>query len=220
MTEYKEYIFKNRAFEKKVKKIASLQSFVVSYLYKYMDKEKMFKHMDDLTKRRKLRLMWTQLLILNKMYAIAVADLTTDIYTNRRYIERLRDKKKDQSLLASEYSWTLEMLETLETIGWLTGEAVLKIAYTLRELNIRLTSKELKTALSISDQAWSNHVNDCRKRKTHERDLINILIVSQVGPKELIHQSMVAASQMMLSNPKNLLKAKIKAEQMFPSLFT
>lgn len=220
MIEYR-LLAKNRTLKKKMEKVTRLQSFVVSYCHKYMDKERMFKnYTDDLAKRRKLHMMWTQLIILNKMYAIAVADLVSVVYRNKRYIERYRDKMKDQALLSHEFKWNCDMLETLDTIGWQHGQSVLKIAYTLRDPSNKLTAKEIQAALSISEIAWEKHRRECKKQKVEEWDLIHIILVAQLGPSALSQQVMVAASDMVLSDPKNLQIAKHKAEQMFPQLFT
>jgi len=214
-----DYLKKTDFQKKKMARVSKLQNLVVSYCYKYLNRDEVFNHLDELTKRKKMRAMWNQLLILNKMYSIAVADLTSDMYIERRKIERLRDKLSDQTILNEEYKQVIDILDTLEVIGWKCGEAILNIAYTLRKLHMRLTENELRTSLSISEREWIEHCVESSKRKESERDLINILVVSQLGPRALSDQAMVAATHMMMSNPKSVLKAKLKAEQMFPALF-
>ncbi|KQN96766.1 hypothetical protein [Paenibacillus sp. Leaf72] len=204
--------------DKRFLRLDRIQGLMLSFCHRHIDIEANLYEMNDIEKRQMQRRIWTQAIVIIKMYSFTVAEILDDIVLGLRYIERERIKSRDDNLLKSEYEWMDKQLDFMSDNGKYAGEAMLKVGYSLQALKVKLSPEEIKAALSISNWDWNNHVQISKCKKINERDIINLLLVTSKGPKVLVYHAYEAALTRTFSDEKIRGKMKVSAGYLFKEL--
>lgn len=204
--------------DKRFNKLKQLQKLMLSYCYRKIEYEPHLNELNDLERRRGQRKTCAQALIIIKMYSITLAELIDDVVLSIKWIERERLVLKQMDYLSCELEWLHNKLNELYQDRSHTGEAILKLAYLLRNLRISLSEIEIKNVLSLSKPDWDKHESICSQHKVNKRDIFNVLILSVVGPPGLRDQVLDAALQHVFSDEKTRRKIAWNAESLFGSL--
>lgn len=203
------------AVDKRMYKLQKIQKVMLSFCYRNIQEQT---ECNDIERRKAQRKLWTQAIIIIKMYSLTLADLIDDMVLTINWINRQQLRMQSEDYLLKEQEWLHKKLNQYYEDRTHAGEALLKVAYLLRSLKIKLTRLEIINTLSLSKMKWDKHVLICKDKKENERDIFNVLILSSVGPKQMTYQIMDAAIQGVLDNKQTRSKVVWNANTIFKGL--